>query len=52
MLEAMENRRDDRVIFWGDIAPGNDACAAQRHLRIRRVRLADAQWLFDNFTTW
>jgi hypothetical protein len=51
MLEAMENLRDDRVIFWGDIAPGDDTPAPLGVTKSRRS-LADAQWLSDNFKTW
>lgn len=51
MLEAMENRRDDRVIFWGDIAPGDDTSAPLGVIKYPRS-LADAQWLKDNFKTW
>jgi hypothetical protein len=52
MFEAMENRRDDRVIFWGDIAPGNDTPSPLGVTKNPSRSLADAQWLFDNFKTW
>jgi hypothetical protein len=52
MLEAMENRRDDRVIFWNDVAPGNDTPAPLGVTRNPSRSLADAQWLFNNFKTW
>jgi hypothetical protein len=52
MLDAMENRRDDRVIFWDDIAPGNDTPSPLGVNKNPLRSLADAQWLFDNFKTW
>lgn len=52
MLEKMENKRDDRVIFWDDIAPGNDTPSPLGVTKNPRRSLADAQWLFDNFKTW
>jgi hypothetical protein len=51
MLNAMENRRDDRVIFWSDIAPGDSTPAPLGVTKSMRS-LADQQWLFDNFKTW
>jgi hypothetical protein len=51
MLEAMEKRKDDRVIFWGDVAPGDDTPAPFGVIKSKRS-LAEAQWLFENFKTW
>lgn len=52
MLEAMERRQDDRVIFWDDIAPGSATVAPLGVTRNPSRSLADEQWLFDNFKTW
>ena len=51
LLAAMRNRRDDRVIFWDDIAPGPETPVP---LGVRRGHrgLGEAKWLFDNFKTW
>ena len=49
MLDAMENRRDDRVIFWPDIAPDNSVVAP---FFIERGGLIDQQWLYDHIKTW
>ena len=54
MLNVMENRRDDRVIFWSDISP-DDAWAAP--LGVERAspfekRFIDLQWLFNHIKTW
>jgi hypothetical protein len=51
MLEAMENRQDDRVIFWSDIAPGDDTPAPLGVTKSRRS-LAEQQWMFENFKKW
>lgn len=52
MLDAMKNKRDDRVIFWSDIAPG-PAIPAPLGVTYNPLRsLADDQWLFENFKTW
>jgi hypothetical protein len=48
MLEAMENRRDDRVIFWGSIAPGYNTPVPLGVTQNPLRSLADAQWLSDN----
>ena len=52
MLDAMENRRDDRVILWSDIAP-DDAWVAPLGVERRFGKgLIDSQWLFDHIKTW
>ena len=52
MLDAMENRRDDRVIIWDDIAPGKDTPAPYGVSISSKRTLADAQWLAKTFKTW
>jgi len=52
MLQAMENRRDDRVIFWGSIAPGYHTPVPLGVTQNPLRSLADAQWLSDNIKTW
>jgi hypothetical protein len=52
MLEAMENRRDDRVIFWGSIAPGYNTPVPLGVTQNPLRSLAEAQWLSDNMKTW
>ncbi|BAL08862.1 hypothetical protein BJ6T_35880 [Bradyrhizobium japonicum USDA 6] len=52
MLKAMENRRDDRVIFWSTIAPGPEWVAplGVEGRGIGRA-LIDSQWLYKNIKT-
>jgi hypothetical protein len=52
MLNAMENRRDDRVIFWGDIAPGNATPVPLTVTKNSSRSLAETKWLSDTFKTW
>ncbi len=51
ILEAMEQRHDDRVIFWTDIAPGDNTPVPLGVAKGRRS-VADAQWMQDTFKTW
>jgi hypothetical protein len=53
MLNAMENKRDDRFIFWGDIAPGDEWVAP---LGVERKNplakgFIDSQWLYEKIKT-
>jgi hypothetical protein len=47
MLKAMENRKDDRVIFWSDIAPDDQWVAPLGVERRFGKGLIGAQWLFE-----
>ena len=52
MLKAMENRRDDRVIFWSTIAPGPE-WVAPLGVEGRGIgkALIDSQWLYNKIKT-
>jgi hypothetical protein len=53
VLNAMENRKDDRVILWDSIAPDDRAAPPLGVRRRAFTTLAvDPQWLFDNIKTW
>jgi hypothetical protein len=54
MLDAMENRRDDRVIFWHDIAPDDNVVSPLGVIKANPLekRFIDAQWLYDHIKTW
>jgi hypothetical protein len=51
MLKAMENRKDDRVIFWSDIAPEDVWVAPLGVERRFGKALIDSQWLFEHIKT-
>lgn len=52
MLNAMENRRDDRVIFWTDIAPDDKVVSPLGVTKKQYISTVDSQWLYDNIKTW
>ena len=52
MLDAMENRRDDRVIFWTDIAPDDKVVSPLGVTKKQYISSVDSQWLYDNIKTW
>jgi hypothetical protein len=48
MLKTMENRKDDRVIFWSDIAPDDNWVAPFFVERKFGKSLIDGKWLFEH----
>ena len=51
MLKAMENRKDDRVIFWSDIAPDDKWVVPLGVEKRFGTGLIDSQWLFEHIKT-
>jgi hypothetical protein len=53
VLEAMENKRDDRVILWDSVAPDDQTPVPMGVRRRSHGGMAvDPQWLYDNIKTW
>jgi hypothetical protein len=54
IIDAMEHRRDDRVITWGSIAPlpYTGAPLGVKTRGTGAVMSVDPQWLKDNIRTW